>query len=183
MVSTTNSLKINVVTIPEEGLNFVFSEGNKWFGECFKEGEEPDFSIYKADVNCLITKTASTVFIRGKISVIIDINCSRCLEETKLPVFADFTYTLVQEKLQPKEDLELQKEELEIGHYYGDFIDMTPIICEQILLQIPIKALCSEQCKGLCPQCGANLNYDKCDCPRGCIDSRMAVLKDFKANN
>ena len=183
MVSTTNSLKINVVTIPEEGLNFVFSEGGAWFKEYFKNSEFPDFTIDRADVNCLITKTANTVFIRGNLSAIIDINCSRCLEDTKLPLSADFTYTLIPEKAESKEDLELKKEELEISHYHGDFIDLTPIICEQIILQIPFKALCSQECKGLCPQCGTNLNYSPCDCPLGCVDSRLAVLRNFKINN
>ncbi|OGP86768.1 MAG: hypothetical protein A2031_03805 [Deltaproteobacteria bacterium RBG_19FT_COMBO_43_11] len=183
MISTTNSLKINVVTIPEEGLNFVFSEDGAWFKECLKDGETPDFSIGKADVNCLITKTSNTVFIKGKLSAIIDINCSRCLEDTKLPLLADFAYTLIPEKAQTKEDLELKKEDLEISHYHVDFIDLTPIICEQIILQMPIKALCSPECKGLCPQCGTNLNHSSCDCPLGCIDSRMAVLKNFKVTN
>jgi len=183
MISTTNSLKINVVTIPDEGLNFVFAEGKDWFRQCFQEGENPDFEVQKADVSCLITKTSGTVFIRGKIDAIININCSRCLEEAKLPLAADFTYTLIPDKPELKEDMELTQEELEISHYHGDFIDLAPIICEQIILQIPIKALCSEQCKGLCPQCGTNLNYDKCACPSSCMDSRMAVLKNFKINN
>ena len=82
-----------------------------------------------------------------------------------------------------KEELELKKEELEISHYYGDFVDLVPILCEQIILLIPIKPLCSPECKGLCPQCGTNLNYSSCDCPRCCIDSRMAALKNFKINN
>lgn len=184
MISTTNSLKINVVTIPEEGLNFVFSEDGAWFKECFKDGKIPDVSIDKADVNCLITKISSTVFIRGKLSAIIDINCSRCLEDTKLSVSADFIYTLIPGKAQTKEDLELEKEELEISQYHGDFIELTPIICEQIILQIPIKALCSQDCKGLCPQCGTNLNHSSCNCHLGCVDSsRMAVLINFKVKN
>lgn len=183
MASTTNSLKINVVTIPEEGLSFVFSEDGAWFKECFIDGEAPDFSINRADINCLITKTASTVFIRGKLSAIIDVACSRCLENTKLPILTDFIYTLIPEKAESKEDLEIKKEELEISHYHGDFIDLTPIICEQILLQIPIKALCSQECKGLCPQCGTNLNHSSCNCHLGCVDSRMAVLKNFKIKN
>lgn len=183
MVSTTNSLKINVVTIPEEGLNFVFSEGGQWFSERLKKEEIADFDIEKADVKCLITKISDTVFIKGTLSATVNTNCSRCLEEAKLPVSSEFAYTLVPQEPQNKEEWELNKEELEISFYHGDFIDLTAIICEQIILQIPIKPLCGDECKGLCPQCGTNLNCDKCDCPRGCIDSRMAVLKDFKINN
>jgi len=183
MASTTNSLKINVVTIPDEGLNFVFSEGRDWFSDCFKKQEAGDFFVDKADVGCLITKTAATVFIRGKISAIIGTLCSRCLEEAKLPVAADFSYTLVSQKPEVDDDLELRQEDLEIIHYHGDFIDLKPIICEQIILQMPIKALCSDECKGLCPQCGTNLNYSSCDCALCCVDRRMAALKNFKVNN
>jgi len=183
MVATTNSLKINVVTIPEEGLNVVLSEDGSWFKQCFPDSEMLDFALRQVDINCLLTKTASTIFIKGKLSAIIDIGCSRCLEETKLPIGADFSYTLIPAKAENKEDLELKEEELEIGHYHGDFIDLTPIICEQIILQIPIKALCSENCKGLCPHCGTNLNASSCNCHLGFADNRMAVLKNFKVKN
>lgn len=173
-------MKINVVTIPDEGLNFVFAQGKDWLKTCLPEGATADFEVQKADVDCLITKTSDTVFIRGKINATININCSRCLEETNLPLTADFTYTLMPDNPEFREEVELQTEDLEISYYHGDFIDLTPIICEQIILQMPIKALCREECKGLCPQCGANLNYDQCECPRGCTDGRMAALKDFK---
>jgi len=183
MVSMTNSLKINVVTIPEEGLNVVLSEDSAWFKESFPDSEKLDFALCKVDINCLLTKTASTIFIRGKLSAIIDICCSRCLEETELPIGADFSYTLIPVKAENEEDLELKTEELEISHYQGDFIDLTPIICEQIILQIPIKALCSEDCKGLCPHCGSNLNVSACNCYLDVADNPMAVLKNFKVKN
>ena len=176
----TNSLKINVVTIPEEGLNFVFSENGAWFKECFKDSESSDFALSKVDVNCLITKTSSTVFIKGKLSATIDVYCSRCLEETNLPIGADFTYTLIPDKAETNEDLELKEDELEISHYHGEFLDLMPIICEQIILQIPIKALCKENCKGLCPHCGTNLNASSCNCHLDFVDDRLAVLKNFK---
>lgn len=183
MVLMTNSLKINVVTIPEEGLNVVLSEDGAWFKECFPDSETLDFALRTVDINCLITKTAGTIFIKGKLSAIIDIGCSRCLEQTKLPFGADFSYTLIPAKVENKEDLELKEEELEISHYHGDFIDLTPIICEQIILQIPIKALCSEDCKGLCPHCGINLNVSSCNCHLDFADNHMAVLKNFKVKN
>ena len=183
MVLMTNSLKINVVTIPEEGLNVVLSEDGAWFKQCFPNSETLDFTLRQVDINCLLTKTASTIFVKGKLSAIIDIGCSRCLEETKLPLGADFSYTLIPAKAETEEDLELKAEELEISHYHGDFIDLTPIIREQIILQIPIKALCSEGCKGLCPHCGINLNISVCNCHLDFADNRMAVLKSFKVKN
>lgn len=178
-----NSLKINVFLIPEEGQRFAFSEGNSWFKTCFKDGEVPDFSLDKVDVSCLISKTSGTVFIKGSFAALIDIGCSRCLENTRQSIGSDFEYTLIPAKAETKEDIELKPEELEISYYQGDFIDLTPIICEQIILQIPIKVLCSEQCKGLCQQCGTNLNSSSCNCGTSFLNSRMAVLKNFKIKN
>src|SRR5664280_715269 len=181
MLEMSNSLKINVVLIPEEGQNFVFSKDGTWFKGCFSDS--PDFTLYHVDVNCLITRTSGTVFIKGTFSAFIDIDCSRCLECANLPIGGDFAYTLIPAKAETREDLELTPEELEISYYHGDFIDLEPIICEQILLQIPIKALCSEECKGLCPHCGTNLNTASCNCHLNIVNDRMAVLKNFRVKN
>jgi uncharacterized protein len=178
-----NSLKINVFLIPEEGQNFVFSEDDAWFKKCLENSEGLDFTLDKVNANCLVTKTSGTVFVKGSFTALIDICCSRCLEKTKLSIGSDFAYTLIPAKAETREDLELTPEELEIGYYQGDFIDLEPIICEQIILQMPIKALCSEECKGLCPQCGANLNTSFCNCHLNFVDNRMAVLKNFTIKN
>jgi uncharacterized protein len=180
----SNSLKINVVTIPEEGLNFVFSADGKWFKECLQDGDQPpDFNLRKVDVQCQITRVSSTIFIKGNLSVLLGICCSRCLEEADLPADGDFYYTLAPIRPEDKEDVELQAEELEISYYQGDFIDLAPIVCEQVILQIPIKPLCSEECKGLCPHCGVNLNAASCNCDLEFVDPRLAALKNIKIKN
>jgi Predicted metal-binding, possibly nucleic acid-binding protein len=178
-----NSLEINVVNIPDEGLKYVLSEDGSRFKECLIDTADADFTLNKVDVDCLITKTSTTVFIKGKLSALITSCCSRCLENVSVAIGGDFTYTLVPAKAETREDLELTAEELEISHYQGDFIDLTAIICEQIILQIPIKTLCKEECKGLCPRCGINLNTSSCNCHLAVVDNRMAVLKNFKVKN
>jgi len=183
MLAMSNSLKINVILIPEEGQNFVFSEDGAWFKGCFTDSDGPDFILRQVDVSCLITRTSGTVFIKGSFSALIDIDCSRCLERASLPIGGDFTYTLIPAKAETREDLELTPEELEISYYQGDFINLAPIICEQIILQVPMKVLCSEECKGLCPHCGINLNASSCNCHLNFVNDRMAVLKNFRVNN
>jgi uncharacterized protein len=178
-----NSLKINVVNIPEEGLKYVFSEDGSRFKECLTDTANTDFTLRKVDIDCLITKTSTTVFINGKLSAIIKSYCSRCLEDISVSIGSNFVYTMVPAKAETKEDVELTAEELEISHYQEDFIDLTSIICEQIILQIPIKTLCKEECKGLCPRCGINLNTSSCNCHLDVVDNRMAVLKNFKVKN
>jgi uncharacterized protein len=176
----SDSLKINIVTIPEEGLDFVLSENGEWFKRCVEGSDYPDFSLQKVDVNCRITIASNTVFIRGNLSVVLQVNCSRCLEDAQVSAVSDFIYTLVPAKSETEKERELNAEDLETCYYDGEFVDLTPLICEQIILQIPIKALCREECKGLCPQCGANLNTASCNCRREHVNDRMAVLKDFK---
>jgi uncharacterized protein len=172
-----------VVNIPAEGLKYILSEDGSRFKECLIDTTDTDFTLRKVDVDCLITKTSTTVFIKGKLSAIINSYCSRCLENVSVPIGDDFAYSLVPVKAETREDLELTAEELEISRYQGDFIDLTAIICEQIILHIPIKILCKEECSGLCPRCGINLNRSSCNCHLGVVDNRMAVLKNFKVKN
>ena len=178
-----NSLKINVVTIPDEGLKYVLSEDGSRFKECLTDTAGTDFKLRNVDVDCLVTKTSTTVFIKGEFSAIIDSNCSRCLEDIGVPIGGNFAYTLIPAKAETREDLELTAEELEISHYQGDLIDLTSIICEQIILQIPIKTLCREECKGLCSGCSVNLNTSSCNCHLAAGSNRMAVLKNFIVKN
>ena len=121
--------------------------------------------------------------IKGELSAIIDSECSRCLEQTSVPIGGNFAYTLEPDKTETREDVELTAEDLEISHYAGEFIDFTSIICEQILLQIPIKKLCAEDCKGLCQRCGMNLNNSSCNCHLLAGNNRMDVLKNFIVKN
>jgi len=64
----SNSLKINLTILPEEGLRLTFSEGAAWFKECFCEDERPEFSLIKVDVNCIITKSGDTIYVRGELA-------------------------------------------------------------------------------------------------------------------
>jgi uncharacterized protein len=179
----SDSLKINQTILPAEGLRLTFAEGAAWFKECFSEDELPGFSLVKAEVNCLITKSGDTVYIRGELAAQISQACDRCLETATVPISGDFSYTLIPEKAETAEELELSAEELEKVYYQGDFIDLAPIICEQIILQAPMKILCADDCKGLCPHCGANLNTASCNCRLDVVDDRLAVLKNFRVKN
>jgi uncharacterized protein len=108
--------------------------------------------------------------------------CSRCLEEAELPVNVPFRYTLMPAVEDNREEVELTEEDLEYGVYDGETIDCDPLIYEQIVLQIPMKVLCRDDCRGLCPQCGANLNTGVCSCTEKAVDERLAVLKKFNSN-
>jgi uncharacterized protein len=175
----SDSLKINLAILPEDGLRLRFSEGNAWFQGCFAGDAPPEFSLVSADADCLITRSGDTIYVSGDLSAQMSRECSRCLEPATISAGGAFAYTLVPEKTETAQDLELSAEELETGCYRGDFIDLAPIICEQIVLVAPMKFLCAENCRGLCPHCGVNLNTGSCSCRSETVDDRLAALKKF----
>lgn len=117
----------------------------------------------------------------GRVESAARLTCSRCLAEYDLPISSDFTIFYTQgEEESTEEEVELSDEELISATYRGDEIDMDPEIAEQVMLEVPYKPLCSESCKGLCPECGADLNAGECGCDRGAINLKMAALKKIK---
>jgi uncharacterized protein len=78
------------------------------------------------------------------------------------------------------EEKELTAADLDFEYYEGEVIDLDEVIFEQVVLQVPMKPLCSESCRGLCPHCGVNLNKTTCNCQNEVIDERLAVLKRIK---
>jgi uncharacterized protein len=173
-------LKINVANIPEEGLNTAFSKDENWLGQIFPEAERLSFRLGRVDVTISLKRLRQTLYLEGELRSTAEMDCSRCLEMAPLPIRATFKYVLTPAPAQYQEETELTKEDLDFVHYQDDLIDLDPLITEQIMLQIPMKVLCREDCKGLCPHCGTNLNQNRCQCHTERVDSRFEILKQFK---
>jgi uncharacterized protein len=173
-------VKIIINNIPDEGLKISLHKDGDWFRGLLPEKEKDDFSIQKIEVFCLAERIRETVFIDGSLETTVASNCCRCLEVTHLPVTTTFRYTFVPEKKGSKQEDELCADDLEYGYYQDDVIDLDALIFEQVMLQIPIKVLCTDACKGLCPHCGMNLNTASCGCHAEFIDERLAVLKKLR---
>ncbi|MFA5182933.1 MAG: DUF177 domain-containing protein [Syntrophales bacterium] len=174
-------MKININNIPEDGLDIQATKDRNWLQTIFGDVGESDFALDEIHITCNIRKLQQSVFLNGTIETVIRLACSRCLETALLPVSTPFRYTLVPAKAEEsREEIELSEEDLEYGYYEGETVDCDPLIYEQIVLQIPIKVLCMEDCRGLCPGCGTNLNLGACNCPSDRVDERLAVLKKLK---
>ncbi len=172
-------MKINVLTLPEEGLHIQFVLDEKSFPDLIAEKKTGNFCLHQVGVAADIRKVNQNIFFSGSLETAFETSCSRCLETVTIPLQTEFRYTLLPEAPQGKEEIELRTEDLDVAYYTGEMIDLDPIVYEQILLQMPMKPLCRETCKGLCPYCGTYLNEGHCDC-RGPVDERFAVLKDLK---
>jgi uncharacterized protein len=79
------------------------------------------------------------------------------------------------------EELSITDAEAEIGYYQGESLLLEDALREQVLLAVPLKTLCREDCKGLCPHCGKNLNESQCSCAEQREDPRWAALKEIRS--
>lgn len=125
------------------------------------------------------------VCLSAQCTLRLQTECSACLRVFELDVPVAFSLTLKprpRSEDAPPEDLELSREELEECFYEGDVIDLKEILREQIILALPMYPRCSPECKGLCPQCGINLNEQTCNCQREEVDPRLVVLKTLTKN-
>ena len=117
----------------------------------------------------------------GTVATELELPCSRCLEPFRLPVAAPFDLRyLPASEVSSEGEREVDDEDLETSYYENDAIDLNELLREQFYLALPMKPLCQDGCKGLCPQCGTNLNAGTCECAVGQADPRLAVLKNLK---
>lgn len=115
----------------------------------------------KIDLDVL--KTDASFVLTGELKVSLMLKCSRCLKEYAHPIEVEISDELFIEDI---EDLKN--------------VDVFPILVSDIILEIPIKPLHDENCKGLCSICGQDLNEGECDCEEEIVDPRLAKLKEFK---
>ena len=172
---------INTANIPEEGLHLQFAESENWLYENLPDRGRIDFSAHEISVQCIVKKDLKNVSVEGEASTGLELKCSRCLEKFYFPVRTKFTYVLIPAESTGEEvEKELTHEDFNFGFYRDNVIELDQIVVEQIILQIPVKPLCKDTCRGLCPVCGVNLNTEKCNHQTKIIDSPFAVLKNLK---
>ncbi|MGI6678766.1 MAG: YceD family protein [Dehalobacterium sp.] len=112
------------------------------------------------------------ILIEGNIHTVVGLLCSRCMKPTTISIHAPFREIFANHKIE-------DDEEDEIFLFEGDEFDITPHVARAIILELPMKVLCKEDCQGFCSECGIDLNLKKCQCHKETIDPRFAVLKNL----
>lgn len=177
-------MEILVPDIPFEGLAINCSRDRAWFQRQVTDDLLDHFSVESIVFDCFAHRMGQQVSIKGSLEIHCSTTCTRCLEAFSLVSREDFFYAMTPAPSRKDEavEVELAPDELEIGFYDNDRIDLEPMIAEQALLQIPVKTICDEGCRGLCSICGENLNHHDCGHETTAKeDSPFAVLKHFKA--
>lgn len=118
--------------------------------------------------------------LRGIVTAHVELQCTRCGEPLTKQLEIPFEDVFVDASEEPSEDEhEIGGEALDEQLVESSEIDLTEIVREQILLDLPEQVFCKEDCRGLCAECGANLNEKDCDCGEKDIDPRWAALKNL----
>jgi uncharacterized protein len=135
-------------------------------------------------LNLSATRAGEEILVRGTVKAEVQFECDRCLSEMVVPVTQSFDllYLPAHQPGNAGEEHELTDDDLSIVYYQGHVLNLDDLVREQVELTLPMTRICKEECKGLCPECGANLNEGQCACTDASIDPRWAALKGLKNN-
>ena len=161
-------MKLKIPDIPEEGLDLDI-----------EESIDTDIVLSPASARLRIDKAGAEVMVTGDLRAEIKLTCSRCLKEfnRNLTVPVNVVYHSIEELKDEAHLNEVRSEELDLDFYSGEEFDILDLIKEQIELNLPMKPLCEDACKGICPKCGTDLNIKSCTCSVKDIDPRFESLK------
>jgi uncharacterized protein len=119
--------------------------------------------------------------VQGDLATSVETACARCLEPVAREVAREFELLYRPRGVDAgRQEISVTQAEAEIGYYVGEGVELKDILGEQILLEVPMKVVCREDCKGLCLTCGHNLNESDCRCPPTVSDPRWQALKDLR---
>jgi uncharacterized protein len=127
-----------------------------------------------------VVKSDRRFTLTGRVVTTLDLACSRCAEPVVWPVDLVFDLTYLPQQTEAEAgEFEIAEEDLGVAYYTDETIDLGHLMREQFYLVVPMKPLCTDDCLGLCPTCGANRNAAPCACTSSWTDPRLEGLKDL----
>ena len=142
------------------------------------EGRSSDYRVIApVSLSARIYKDKDRFRVAGRVQTVLEQDCSRCLEAFELPVDSQFDVRYLPHSENTGEEREVEEDDLSVAFYRDEVIDLGQLMEEQFYLTLPMKPLCRDACKGLCPSCGVNLNVETCGCQVRWEDPRLAGLK------
>jgi uncharacterized protein len=163
---------VRVPDIPTEGLSVTEVAA---LGPVYRD---PTWRLHRIDLR--LERDGVDVFVTGEISAAVSQACGRCLEPVPVEVTAPLDVRLIP-RLGTADSVELAADDLDVDFYDRDEIDLSAVIETETTLALPMKPLCRDGCRGLCPVCGGNRNLVQCSCQQPAPDPRLAALKGLAA--
>lgn len=152
-------------------------------GTKFKRPEDTELNfITPIAYDLMVEKVGEDFRVSGKVAASLSLSCARCLEEFSYSIETELHVELMRKPKDLASELELRDEEMDVCYFEGDEVDLDPYVYEEVVLSLPIQVLCSDACKGICPQCGRNRNREECQCEKPGASLLGEKLKRFLKN-
>jgi len=133
-----------------------------------------------------LQKSGQIVEVDGQLQSRAGLVCGRCLQPFETDIRSDFALTftplVTQQEMTADEEVELDADELGLIYYKDETLDLLQPLQEQIIMALPIRPVCDPGCLGLCPECGCDLNKEKCSCVKQPFNNKFAALAGLKGN-
>jgi uncharacterized protein len=162
-------MRVRVAEIPEDGLRI---EGSDAFDRPY---QDPAWTL--DDASLLVEKDGDAVFVHGHLAATVPQLCGRCLLPFTVTVAPEIETRFVPSPSGRGEEPELAADDLETDVYDHGVLDLNALLETETTLALPMKPLCREDCRGLCPVCGGNRNTAECTCEEHAADARWEPLK------
>ena len=121
------------------------------------------------------------IHVSGHVTANLETECAKCLEKAVIAVDSDFDLRYMPEGIVSEGgEVQIGDIETEVGFYTGHGLELRDVIEEYLLLAVPMRPVCSEDCHGLCPVCGTNRNEQECKCLTLVVDDRWSGLKTIE---
>lgn len=165
-------LELSKIQSPRERLDYT------WPPSALDTADDEFDVVEPIRLHVEIQKTGNSFRLVGRATTKLELSCSRCVEPYRIPVDAAFDSMYLPLAANTGEgEREIGPKDLDTSFYQNDVIDLGELLREQFYLALPMKPLCGENCRGLCPHCGTNLNRGSCGCRPAWEDPRLAGLK------
>lgn len=147
--------------------------------------EQSDMVSYRDPVRFRLRfhKSAQIIDVDGRLDVVLELKCARCLCAFEQSVSENFSLTFTPQVIDEmtSEERQLESDDLGLISYQDECLELLEPLQEQLLMVAPIRALCKEDCRGLCLQCGADLNQQACSCEGKPFNNKFGVLAQVKS--
>jgi len=167
-------MKIDLTNIQTEGKHFSFTIPPEWWKS---DSEEDRIVGLERPLLAKITvyPAGKKIMVEGRFATRLLLRCDRCLEPYGWDLATDFRISLSLFPFEGEGEVELLADDLNLDFIEGNLLDSDQILREQVILNVPMKTLCTSECRGLCPLCGCNLNTTTCSCS---LNPKSSLIKE-----
>lgn len=166
---------LSLQDIPAQGREFSFTDPRFWTEPIREFGL--DYSINSVQASLFLQPQKEGCMVWGHLQADMQIPCGRCIRKSRFAF--DEHFEIFEELTSETDEASWQPGFLRLNNQILE-LDVAGVLWEQFVLLIPLKPLCSEQCAGICPHCGANQNFEQCNCMQKEGDPRLEVFRKLK---